>query len=86
MDIVPPAKPFCEATGVVRQISEPRNQASNGKAGRMYWPVLNVARCILFARTLPLSFSGDEVECYIHREQKPNSCQLQANVPHGDAD
>uniref|UniRef100_A0AAV1VI13 Integrase catalytic domain-containing protein n=1 Tax=Peronospora matthiolae TaxID=2874970 RepID=A0AAV1VI13_9STRA len=40
---------FCERTGVARQVSEARNQASNGKAERMHRTVLNLARSMMFA-------------------------------------
>eukprot|EP00644_Phytophthora_capsici_P017109 jgi/Phyca11/130666/e_gw1.96.61.1 len=33
---------FCEQTGIARQISEPRNQASNGKAERMHRTIMNM--------------------------------------------
>ncbi len=39
---------FWKQTGVARQVSEPRNQASNGKAERMHRTVFNVARSMLF--------------------------------------
>lgn len=53
---------FCKKTGVARQISEARNQASNGKAERMHRTVLNMARCMIFACGLLLFFWGDAVE------------------------
>ena len=53
---------FCKSTGVSRQVSEARNQASNGKADRMHRTVLNMTRSMIFASRLPLSFWGDAVE------------------------
>ena len=53
---------FCKSTGVARQISEARNQASNGKAERMHRTVLNMARSMIFTIRLPLSFWEDAVE------------------------
>ena len=53
---------FCRHTGVRRQKSEARNQASNGKAERMHRTVMNMARCMVFASGLPLYFWGDAVE------------------------
>ena len=53
---------FCKRTGVARQISEARNQASNGKAERMHRTILNMARSMIFASRLPLTFWGDAVE------------------------
>ncbi|CAI5734969.1 unnamed protein product [Hyaloperonospora brassicae] len=53
---------FCKTAGVERQKSEARNQASNGKAERMHRTVLNMARSMIFASRLPLSFQGDAVE------------------------
>ncbi|GAB9471215.1 unnamed protein product, partial [Globisporangium polare] len=53
---------FCKNTGVARQVSEARNQASNGKAERMHRTILNMARCMIFACGLPLYFWGDAVE------------------------
>lgn len=50
--------PFCGDAGVRRQISEASNQASNGKAERMYRTILNMARCMLFESGLPLKFGG----------------------------
>ena len=49
-------------TGVARQVSEARNQASNGKAERMHRTVLNLARSMMFACALPLYFWGDAVQ------------------------
>ena len=57
---------FCERTGVARQVSEARNQASNGKAERMHRIVLNLARSMMFACTLPLMFWGDAVQYAVH--------------------
>ena len=54
--------PFCKQAGATRQVSEPRNQASNGKAERMHRTVLNMARCMVFASNLPLCYWGDAVE------------------------
>uniref|UniRef100_A0AAV1U680 Polyprotein n=1 Tax=Peronospora matthiolae TaxID=2874970 RepID=A0AAV1U680_9STRA len=53
---------FCKSTGVARQVSKARNQASNGKAERMHRTVLNMARSMSLASRLPVSFWGDEVE------------------------
>jgi len=53
---------FCEQTGIARQISEPRNQASNGKAERMHRTIMNMVRSMVFACGLPLSFWGDAAE------------------------
>uniref|UniRef100_A0AAV1VI54 Integrase catalytic domain-containing protein n=2 Tax=Peronospora matthiolae TaxID=2874970 RepID=A0AAV1VI54_9STRA len=57
---------FCERTGVARQVSEARNQASNGKAERMHRTVLNLARSMMFACALPLMFWGDAVLYAVH--------------------
>jgi len=53
---------FCEQTGIARQISKPRNQASNGKAERMHRTIMNMVRSMVFACGLPLSFWGDAAE------------------------
>ena len=53
---------FCKRAGVARQVSEARNQASNGKAERMHGTILNIARSMIFACRLPLTFWGDAVE------------------------
>ncbi|GMF48730.1 unnamed protein product [Phytophthora fragariaefolia] len=50
---------FCEQTGIARQISEPRNQANNGKAERMHRTIMNMVWSMVFACGLPLSFCGD---------------------------
>ena len=52
---------FCKRTGVARQISEARNQASNGKTERMHRTILNLARSMMFACALPLNFWKDAV-------------------------
>ena len=52
---------FCKLSGVARQRSEARNQASNGKAERMHRTIMNMARCIIFASGLPLTFWKDAV-------------------------
>ena len=49
---------FCKETGVSRQRSEARNQASNG----MRRKIINMARCMIFASGLPPNFWGDAVE------------------------
>uniref|UniRef100_A0AAV1TEW2 Integrase catalytic domain-containing protein n=1 Tax=Peronospora matthiolae TaxID=2874970 RepID=A0AAV1TEW2_9STRA len=73
---------FCKRTGVARQVSEARNQASNGKAERMHRTVLNMARSIIFASHLPLTFWGDAVEyaAYI-LNRSPTSANLQRASP-----
>ena len=53
---------FCKKTGIARQVSEARNQASNGKAERMHRTVLNMARSMIFACNMPPYFWGDAVE------------------------
>ncbi|CAH0492883.1 unnamed protein product [Peronospora farinosa] len=53
---------FCKSSDVARQISEARNQASNGKAECMHRTVLNMARAMIFASDLPLYFGGDAVK------------------------
>ncbi|GAB9476474.1 unnamed protein product [Globisporangium polare] len=53
---------FCKNTGVARQVSEARNQASNGKAERMHRTISTMARCMIFACGLPLYVWGDTVE------------------------
>ena len=53
---------FCKATGVSRQVSEARNQASNGKAERMHRSIMNMVRSMVFACGLQLSFWGDAAE------------------------
>ncbi|CAI5724630.1 unnamed protein product [Hyaloperonospora brassicae] len=53
---------FCKTACVERQKSEARNQASNGKEERMHRTVLNMARSMIFASRLPLSFWRDAVE------------------------
>uniref|UniRef100_A0AAV1TNM8 Integrase catalytic domain-containing protein n=1 Tax=Peronospora matthiolae TaxID=2874970 RepID=A0AAV1TNM8_9STRA len=68
---------LCKSTGVARQVGEVRNQASNGKAERMHRTVLNMARSMIFANRLPVSFWGDAVEyaAYIlnHRPKSANA-------------
>ena len=46
---------------MARQISEARNQASNGKAESMHCKILNLARSMIFACALSLNFWGDAV-------------------------
>ena len=61
---------FCKKSGVARQRSEARNQASNGKAERRHRTIMNMARCMIFASRLPLNFWGDAVEyaaCILNR-------------------
>ena len=53
---------FSKDTGIARQISEPRNQASNGKAERMHRTIMGMVRSMVFACGLPLSFWGDAAE------------------------
>jgi hypothetical protein len=58
---------LCEQMGIERQKSEPYNQASNGKAERAIRTVMDLARTILLASRLPITFWGDAVlyACYI---------------------
>lgn len=42
--------------GVQRQVREARNQASNEKAKRMHWTLLNMVRSMICASRLSLSF------------------------------
>ncbi|DAZ98610.1 TPA: hypothetical protein N0F65_001029 [Lagenidium giganteum] len=53
---------FCADTGIARQVSEPQNQASNGKAERMHRTMFAMARCMLFASELTLTYWGDALE------------------------
>ena len=53
---------FCQMTSVARQISEARNQASNGKKERTHRTMLNMARAMIFACNMPLFFWGDAVD------------------------
>ena len=66
---------FCKKSGVARQRSEARNQASNGKDERMHRIIMNMARCMIFASGLPLNFWGDAVEyaAYILNRAPTNS-------------
>uniref|UniRef100_A0AAV1T191 Integrase catalytic domain-containing protein n=1 Tax=Peronospora matthiolae TaxID=2874970 RepID=A0AAV1T191_9STRA len=57
---------FCKRTGVARQVSEARNQASNGKAERMHRTLLNLARSMMFASALPLQYWGDAVQYAVY--------------------
>uniref|UniRef100_A0AAV1T7A8 Integrase catalytic domain-containing protein n=1 Tax=Peronospora matthiolae TaxID=2874970 RepID=A0AAV1T7A8_9STRA len=57
---------FCEHTGVARQVSEARNQASIGKAERIHRTVLNLARSMVFACALPVMFWRDAVLYAVH--------------------
>uniref|UniRef100_A0AAV1V1Z5 Uncharacterized protein n=1 Tax=Peronospora matthiolae TaxID=2874970 RepID=A0AAV1V1Z5_9STRA len=66
---------FCSSEGVLRQVSEAKNQASNGKAERMHRTVMNMVRSMIFASNLPLSFWGDAAEyaSYILNRSKTKS-------------
>uniref|UniRef100_A0AAV1U784 Integrase catalytic domain-containing protein n=1 Tax=Peronospora matthiolae TaxID=2874970 RepID=A0AAV1U784_9STRA len=52
---------LCKRTGVARQVSKARNQASNGKAERMHRTVLNLAHSTIFPCALPFQFWRDVV-------------------------
>eukprot|EP00644_Phytophthora_capsici_P010191 jgi/Phyca11/120476/e_gw1.41.247.1 len=66
---------FCKKTGVVCQRSEVNNPASNGKAERMHRTIMNMARCMVFACGMPLSFWGGAVQyaAYILNRSPTNS-------------
>ena len=49
---------FCYSTGVVRQRTEARNQAGNGKADRMHRTIFNMVRCMFCSSVLPSNFWG----------------------------
>ena len=57
---------FCKDTGIARQVSEPRIQASNGLEERMHRTIMNMVRSMLFACGLPLSFWGDSAEYAVY--------------------
>ena len=71
---------FCDETGIARQVSDPRNQASNGKAERMHRTIMNMVRSMVFACGLPLSFWGDAAEysAYIIN-QSPSEANAEKN-------
>ncbi len=54
--------PFCQKSGVTRQLTEPNNPASNEKAEHMHHTILNMARCMIFNCGLPIRFWGDAVQ------------------------
>jgi hypothetical protein len=58
---------LCERLGIERQKSEPYNQASNGKVERAIRIEMDLARTILLASGLPITFWGDAAlyACYI---------------------
>ena len=51
---------ICKTTGVLRQVNETNNQASNGKYERMHRALIDMVRRIFFASGLVLSFWGPE--------------------------
>lgn len=53
---------FCEETGIARQLDEPRDQVSNGKAESMNLTIINLVRSMVFQCGLPLRFWGDAAE------------------------
>ncbi|POM57336.1 Rve domain containing hypothetical protein [Phytophthora palmivora] len=53
---------FCKSTCVARQRNEANNQASNGMSERMHRTVVNMARCMIFACGLSLSFWENAVQ------------------------
>ena len=56
-------KPLYKYTGIARQNSQTRNQASNGKAKRMHRTIINIFCSIVFAGSQLLNFWGDAAEC-----------------------
>lgn len=58
---------FCKGTGNERQVSEPRNQASKGKAERMHHTIMNTVRSMIFGSGFPLKFwiNAAEYAAYI---------------------
>ncbi|TYZ63707.1 hypothetical protein PybrP1_004042 [[Pythium] brassicae (nom. inval.)] len=53
---------FCKRTSVVRQVIEPAEQASNGKAERMHRTVMNILRCMIFGSGIALTYWSGAVE------------------------
>ena len=47
---------FCKTIGILRQMSEANNQASNGKAKRMRQTIMNIVHSMAFSNGLPLRF------------------------------
>ena len=47
---------------IVRQCSEARNRASNGKVERMHRSIMNMVRSMIFAFGLTICFWGDAAE------------------------
>ena len=73
---------FCQRTGVARQVSEARNQASNGKAERMHRTVLNLARSMMFACALPLQYWGDAVQYAVYiLNRSPTRANVKRSSP-----
>ncbi|GMF59553.1 unnamed protein product [Phytophthora fragariaefolia] len=64
---------ICKNTGVARQRSEANNQVSNGKAERMHRTIMNMARCMIFACGLPISFWGDAVQYAAYISNEPGA-------------
>jgi hypothetical protein len=54
--------PFCQKTGVSRQLTEPDSPAFNRKAERMHWTVFNKATCMIFYCDLPIRLWVDTVK------------------------
>lgn len=57
-----PLDVLCKDSGVTHQIVENDNQASNGKAVRMHYAIMNEVRSIVFASGLPLNIWGEATE------------------------
>uniref|UniRef100_A0AAV1UCR1 Integrase catalytic domain-containing protein n=1 Tax=Peronospora matthiolae TaxID=2874970 RepID=A0AAV1UCR1_9STRA len=73
---------FCKDTGIARQVSEPRNQASNGKAERMHRTIKNMVRSMPFACRLPLSFQGDAAEYAMYiLNRRPSKANMGRQSP-----
>uniref|UniRef100_A0AAV1UHJ8 Uncharacterized protein n=1 Tax=Peronospora matthiolae TaxID=2874970 RepID=A0AAV1UHJ8_9STRA len=73
---------FCKDTGIARQVSEPRNQASNEKAERMHRTIINMVRSMLLACGLPLSFWGDAAEYAVYiLNRSPSKANLGRQLP-----
>lgn len=73
---------FCKENGIARQISEPRNQASNGKDERMHHTIMNMVWCMTYGCSLPLMLWGDAAEyaAYIVN-RTPSNANLDRKSP-----
>lgn len=76
-------KKYCQARGIVHELTAPYSPAQNGVAERKQRTLVESARCMLHAAKLPLSFWGEALKTATHLGNlHPTSALNKDNTPY----